>query len=61
MSKRKKDVFSAVAQVKSNARDRIGTPKASFAITPKHEKPARYKTSMRDLIAKANDEDHDTD
>jgi hypothetical protein len=36
--------FSAVTAVKSNARDRVGTPKASFTITPKSEKPSRFKT-----------------
>ena len=47
---RKKDVFSKVVAVKSNARDRIGTPKPSFVITPKSEKPSRYKPSLRDLL-----------
>jgi len=47
---KKKDVFSKVAAVKSNARDRIGMPKSSFVITPKSEKPARYKPSLRDLL-----------
>lgn len=59
MSK-KKDVFSKVSDVKSRSRDRIGSPKASFVMLPKHEKPPRYKTSLRDLIAGDN-EDENTD
>jgi hypothetical protein len=50
MTRKKKDVFSKVSAVKSNARDRIGTPKASFAITPKKDRALRYKPSYRDLI-----------
>lgn len=49
MSK-KKDVFSKVKAVKSNARDRVGTPKSSFAIPAKADKPARYKTTLRNLL-----------
>lgn len=51
MRKNLKDIFSKVAQVKSNARDRVGTPKASFVITPKSEKPPKYKPSLRDLLS----------
>lgn len=57
MAKRKKDIFSKVSQVKAIAREQVGTPKASFAITPKHEKPPRYKKSLRELIASALDPD----
>ena len=42
----KKDVFSVVSAVKSNARDRVGTPKSSFAITPKADKPERHKRNF---------------
>ena len=49
MSK-KKNTFSKVSAVKSNARDRIGMPKASFVITPKSEKPSKYKPSLRDML-----------
>jgi hypothetical protein len=57
MSRTKKDVFSKVSAVKSNARDRIGTPKASFAITPKRDKEPRYKTSLKDLLSDDDEKD----
>jgi hypothetical protein len=44
----KKQTFSKVSAVKSNARDRVGTPKASFVITPKNQRPSRYKNSWVD-------------
>jgi hypothetical protein len=50
LSKNRKDVFSKVAQVKSNARDTVGMPKASFAITLKRDKEPRFKSSLRDLL-----------
>jgi hypothetical protein len=50
MSKNKKQTFSKVAAVKSNARDRVGTPKASFAITPKTQRPSRYKKTWVDVL-----------
>jgi len=47
---RKKQTFSKVSAVKSNARDRVGTPKASFVITPKNQRPSRYKKTWRDVL-----------
>ena len=49
-NKRKAGKFSKVAAVKSNARDRVGTPKASFVITPKSKRPSRYKPSWIDFL-----------
>jgi hypothetical protein len=45
---KKKDTFSKVSAVKSNARDRVGTPKASFVITPKNQRPPRFKPNWTD-------------
>lgn len=51
MSKsRKPEKFSKVSAVKSNARDRVGTPKASFVITPKNQRPPRYKKSWNTIL-----------
>ena len=59
MSKSKKQVFSRVKAVKSNARDRVGTPppervlpdpKQKHAIKPKH------KETLADLINKTGEE-----
>jgi hypothetical protein len=45
---RKPGKFSKVTAVKLNARDQVGTPKASFAITPKNQREPRYKESWQD-------------
>jgi hypothetical protein len=47
---RKSKKFSIVAAVKSNARDRIGTPKASFVIEPKSKKATRFKKTLVELL-----------
>jgi len=54
--RQKKDVFSVVAAVKSNARDRIGTPKASFVITPKNQRSPRYKEKFTEIDDEINTE-----
>jgi hypothetical protein len=59
MSKPKKRVFSKVKAVKSNARDRVGTPppervlpdpKQKRAATPKHKK------TLADLLTSSGDD-----
>jgi len=45
----KKKKFSAVSQVKSIAREQVGMPRASFALTPKHQKPIRHKQNLMRL------------
>jgi hypothetical protein len=42
---RRRQTFSKVTAVKSNARDRIGSPKATFIITPKNKRPERFEKS----------------
>ena len=46
---RKRDTFNKVSAVKSNSRDRIGTPKASFVITPKTERKPKYKENWSNV------------
>lgn len=59
MGKGKKKVFSAVKAVKSNARERIGTPPPERVLPdPKKkrsEKP-KHKESLADLIQKTGEE-----
>ncbi|WP_260706294.1 hypothetical protein [Edaphobacter flagellatus] len=59
MSKAKKQVFSAVKAVKSNARDRVGTPPAERVIPdPKQkrtDKP-KHKETLADLIGRTGEE-----
>jgi len=55
MAKRraKKKTFSAVKAVKSNARDRVGQPKAERVIedTPREQKrKEKHKPTLRDLL-----------
>ena len=50
MAKSKRQKFSKVAAVKSNARDRVGTPKASFVITPKNQRPSRFKETWCNIL-----------
>jgi len=45
---RKEKKFDVGAAVRLNARDRIGTPKASFVITPKNEREPRHKKSWEE-------------
>ncbi len=59
MSKAKKKVFSAVKAVKSNARERVGTPPPERVLPdPKQkrdEKP-KHKETLADLIANRGEE-----
>ena len=58
MSKAKKQVFSAVKAVKSNARDRVGTPPPERVLPdPKQkriEKP-KHKETLADLMEKTGE------
>jgi hypothetical protein len=54
MSKAKKRVFSSTIAVKANARERVGTPKASFPLPTTKEKAAakpKHKKSLADLLS----------
>ena len=46
---KKEKKFDVGAAVRSNARDRVGTPKASFAITPKNEREPRHKKTWQEF------------
>ena len=53
MSRTRKDKskkFSAVAAVKSNARDRVGQPKATVAFTPKNVRNPKYPEKWEDIL-----------
>jgi hypothetical protein len=53
MKKKKKQTFSAVKAVKSNARDRVGQPKPERIIvdTPTAEKrKAKHKPTLSEII-----------
>jgi len=59
MSKAKKKVFSAVKAVKSNARDRVGTPPPERVLPDPKEKRTRmpkHKETLADLINKTGEE-----
>jgi len=59
MSKAKKKTFSAVKAVKSNARDRVGTPPAERVLPdPKQKRTARpkYKETLAELLGKTGEE-----
>jgi hypothetical protein len=59
MSKSKKKVFSAVKAVKSNARDRVGTPPPERVLPdPKQkriDKP-KHKETLADLMQKTGED-----
>ena len=55
---RKNRKFDKVAAVKSNARDRVGTPKTTEVITPKNKREPKYKESWIDLLD--DEESHDS-
>jgi hypothetical protein len=60
MPKPKKMSFSITKAVKANARERLGTPKKSFALpTPKEKAAAkpRHKKTLADLLS-ATEDDH---
>lgn len=59
MSKAKKKVFSAVKAVKSNARERVGTPPPERVLPDPKQKRAekpRHKETLADLIANRGEE-----
>jgi hypothetical protein len=59
MSKAKKKVFSAVKAVKSNARDRVGSPPPERVLPDPKQKRAekpKHKESLADLIGDRGEE-----
>lgn len=59
MSKAKKKVFSAVKAVKSNARERVGTPPPERVLPDPKQKRAekpKHKETLADLIANRGEE-----
>jgi len=59
MSKAKKKVFSKVTAVKSNARDRVGTPPPERVLPdPKQKRAAqpKHKETLAELIEKTGEE-----
>ena len=55
MAKAKKKTFSVTKAVKANARERVGTPKASFPLPTVMEKAAakpKHKETLADLLTK---------
>jgi hypothetical protein len=58
MPKRKKDRFSIVKAVKSNARDRVGSVPPQRVIpdtNPAHPRKAKHKKSLADLLMATDD------
>ena len=59
MSKAKKQVFSTVKAVKSNARDRVGTPPPERILPDPKQKRTdnpKHKETLADLIGKVGEE-----
>ncbi len=59
MSRAKKKVFSKVTAVKSNARDRVGTPPPERVLPdPKHKRAVKpkHKETLADLMNKTGEE-----
>jgi hypothetical protein len=59
MPKAKKKTFSVTKAVKANSRERLGTPKSSFALPTVLEKAAakpKHKETLADLLTKSGDE-----
>jgi hypothetical protein len=59
MNKAKKRVFSKVTAVKSNARDRVGTPPPERILPDPKQKRAekpKHKETLADLINKTGEE-----
>jgi hypothetical protein len=59
MSKAKKETFSKVKAVKSNARDRVGTPPPERVLPDPKQKRAikpKHKETLADLINKTGEE-----
>jgi hypothetical protein len=58
MSKARNKTFSATKAVKANARERLGTPKASIPLPTTKEKAAaqpKHKETLADLLGKKED------
>jgi hypothetical protein len=54
----KKKTFSVTKAVKANARERLGTPKKSFALPTPREKAAakpKHKETLADLLSAEKD------
>lgn len=59
MSKAKKKIFSKVAAVKSNARDRVGTPPPERVLPDPKQKRAekpKHKETLANLINRTGEE-----
>jgi hypothetical protein len=59
LAKSKKKVFSKVTAVKSNARDRVGTPPPAQVLPDPKQKRAtkpKHKETLADLIDKTGEE-----
>jgi hypothetical protein len=59
MRKAKKQVFSTVKAVKSNARDRVGTPPPERVLPDPKQKRAekpKHKETLADLIGKTGED-----
>ena len=59
MSKRKKQVFSKIKAVKSNARDRVGTPPPERVLPDPKQKLAaepKHKPTFADLLDSTGDD-----
>jgi hypothetical protein len=59
MSKQKKKSFSAVKAVKSNARDRVGTPPPERVLPDPKQKLAeklKHKETLADLLGRTGEE-----
>lgn len=59
MKKAKKQIFSTVKAVKSNARDRVGTPPPERVLPDPKQKRAenpKHKETLADLIREAKEE-----
>lgn len=56
MTKRKPGKFSVTKAVKSNARDRVGQPKASRVVDtePRTGREAKHKPKLEDVIREAD-------
>lgn len=57
MAKARKQIFSATKAVKANARERVGTPKASFPLPTVKEKAVKvkHKETLQDLLSKSEE------
>lgn len=49
MATKRQKKFSKVSVVKENARERVGQPKPSFVLIPKHKRRPKYRENLLDL------------